>query len=106
MSVIEHGVDTAAFFCEMRRILKPGGLLVISTDYWDGPLDAGDRMLFGVPQKIFNREEVEGLVNTASRHGFKLLGQPDFSCRDRVVAWNGLNYTFLIMSFRLDQGKP
>jgi 2-polyprenyl-3-methyl-5-hydroxy-6-metoxy-1,4-benzoquinol methylase len=29
--VIEHVVDTAALFSEMRRVLRPGGLLLVST---------------------------------------------------------------------------
>ena len=34
LSVIEHGVDIHKYFMEMNRILKKGGLLLTSTDYW------------------------------------------------------------------------
>ena len=34
LSVIEHGVDIHKYFIEMNRILKKGGLLLTSTDYW------------------------------------------------------------------------
>src|SRR5207253_2093385 len=37
MSVIEHGVPLGPFLAESARILKPGGLLVISTDYDQDP---------------------------------------------------------------------
>jgi SAM-dependent methyltransferase len=102
MSVIEHGVDVRLFFTEMRRILKERGLLVISTDYWEDPIDAGDRKLFGVPQRIFTRRQAEELVATARQAGFVPLAPPMFECRDKVISWNGLDYTFLLMTFRVD----
>ncbi len=34
LSVVEHGVNLEAYFREMWRILKPGGMLITSTDYW------------------------------------------------------------------------
>ena len=32
--VIEHGVEIAAFFAEVSRLLKTDGLLFLTTDYW------------------------------------------------------------------------
>lgn len=34
MSVIEHGVDLYKFAGECARVLRPGGKLVVSFDYW------------------------------------------------------------------------
>src|SRR5437867_435721 len=34
LSVIEHGVEISEYFREMARILKKGGYLLTSTDYW------------------------------------------------------------------------
>ena len=39
VSVIEHGVELGPFFLEMHRVLKPGGVLALSTDYWPDPTD-------------------------------------------------------------------
>jgi len=39
ISVIEHNVPLDKFAQEMGRILKPGGLLLVSTDYWSEFVD-------------------------------------------------------------------
>ncbi len=49
LSVIEHGVDLTAFFTEMGRILKPNGLLMLSTDYWETPVDTAGKQDFATP---------------------------------------------------------
>src|SRR4029077_20641085 len=41
LSVIEHGVDLGLFARESARLLRPGGILVASTDYWQETVDNG-----------------------------------------------------------------
>ena len=41
VSVIEHGVDLEAFLKESNRLLKVGGRLFITTDYWEPKIDVG-----------------------------------------------------------------
>jgi SAM-dependent methyltransferase len=53
LSVVEHGVDLSAYFKEAARILKPGGILITSTDYWQTPIDTRGRQMYGVPVHIF-----------------------------------------------------
>ena len=102
LSVIEHGVDWRKFLSEMARILRPGGQLCLSFDYWDAPIDTGDRMAFGAPVKIFQPGEVREMVDYADRIGLALAGDElDLRCRDRVVNWLELYYTFLCLLFRL-----
>ena len=53
MSVIEHGVDVRAFLAESARILRPGGVLVISTDYDQSPPDTSHHTAYGQEVHIF-----------------------------------------------------
>jgi SAM-dependent methyltransferase len=100
MSVIEHGVDPEAYFREMARLIAPGGLLVTSADYWADPIDTGDRVALGVPVRIFSAADAEELVAIGERHGFRAPGPIDLSCDERVVHWDGLEYTFLALAMQ------
>lgn len=99
LSVLEHGVDWRLFFVEMQRVIRGGGRLFISFDYWDDPIDVGDRMAFGAPVHIFDRAEVMQMVAYARDTGFNLNGPLDLTCKDRVVTWLGLQYTFCNLLF-------
>jgi len=110
LSVIEHGVDWRLFLREMARILRPGGHLFVSMDYWRDPIDVGDRISFGVPVKIFTLTEVMDLAAYASELGLVRVGDLELSCEQKVIACMGLDYTFCNLFFRrssrLRQPKP
>ncbi|MBX9854183.1 MAG: class I SAM-dependent methyltransferase [Gemmatimonadaceae bacterium] len=96
LSVIEHGVPIEHYFSEMSRILKPGGLLVTSTDYWETPIDCEGKSAFGVPVRIFDRQDVEEIHAVAERFGFRHERPFAPTCREKVVNWVGLDYTFAV----------
>lgn len=102
LSVIEHGVDTDAFLREMRRLVAPGGLLVVSMDYFDEPTDTAGKAAYGVPIHVFDRPEAEAFLSRASGFGFEPTSEVNLACRDRAVHWrrHGLSYTFLVLALQ------
>jgi len=103
LSVIEHGVDIHKYFMEMNRILKKGGFLLTSTDYWLEKITNTKRVLSkGTPDKIFDRSEIEAAVIIAEKYGLNLIGPIDYSFMDKVVHWDqtGLDYTFIFFAMK------
>lgn len=102
MSVIEHGVPLEAYFREAYRLLKPGGLLITSTDYFPEPIDTSDKFAHGAPIKIFSRRDVEEMIALAERCGLERTSAIDLSCAKRAVRWElyGLEFTFVIFTLR------
>lgn len=104
LSVIEHGVDTAAFLQECARLLVPGGRLFLSFDYWEEPVDTRGQQAYGVPIRIFTRRDIDEMLGWAAKAGLSIAGASDFSCKDRVVHWQrfDLRYTFANLLLRRD----
>ena len=97
ISVIEHGVDLKRFFQETYRILKPEGLLFITTDYWQEKIQTDSSIKpFGLSWSIFSSVEVQAMLALAQQQGFRLLANPEISpCHERTVDWHGQQYTFI-----------
>ena len=107
MSVIEHGVPLEPFLTESARIIRPGGLLIISTDYDQDPPDVSQHAAYGTPVHIFSPAEIKNLVLLAEGRGFALKGSLSLEHAERPVFWKrtGLHYTFIRLTFRrLDDG--
>jgi SAM-dependent methyltransferase len=115
LSVVEHGVDASAFFAEMHRIIRPGGLLVVSTDYADPKIDtAAIREEYRRPTsedenrverstwKIFSRREIEDLVSLAAASGFTIDELPESKSAERFVRYLGQEYSFITLCFARD----
>jgi SAM-dependent methyltransferase len=102
MSVIEHGVPLEAYFREMFRLLKPGGLLITSTDYYPEPIDTGNLSAYGSPIKIFSRQEAQQMIALAKLCGFQSTGEINWECAERPIRWENyqLDFTFLIFTLR------
>jgi SAM-dependent methyltransferase len=102
LSVIEHGVPVRAFLAEVARILRPGGVLVVSTDYDQAPPDTSGITMYGRPVRIFSPADIRALVADAADAGLDLLGQLMLDHAERPVHWarTGLDYTFMRLAFR------
>lgn len=103
LSVIEHGVNLEAYFKEMSRILKPGGVLISSTDYWEHKIDTNSLQTYGTPVKVFTLSEINELLQVARVYGLESTGeQLDLECKEKCVTWKrlGLRYTFVIFTLR------
>lgn len=102
ISVIEHGVDLDAFFREAYRLLKPGGLLFVTTDYWQNKIlvDASIQP-FGLPWTIFSQTEIEQAIALATTRGFFLENNREVpACTETTVSWYEKDYTFIALAFR------
>ncbi len=103
VSVIEHGLNRnlAPFFDEVRRIVREGGLLYVSTDYWPEH-DIPDRRHGVLPMHVFDEDEIRRLCTIAGRSGWGLLGGAPAQLavpEERVVCYAGAEYTFIAMAF-------
>jgi SAM-dependent methyltransferase len=97
LSVIEHGVDLDAYLREAARLLRPGGILVTSTDFWCEPVDTRGQEAYGGLIRIFAPADIDRCLERAAGHGLTAAGPVDLGCDERVVHWErfGLDYTFL-----------
>lgn len=67
-SVTEHSVNLVAFQSEMYRIVKPGGMLSISTDFWPTYEENSDNFCYGLenpPIILFSSEIAKDFLLTA-----------------------------------------
>jgi SAM-dependent methyltransferase len=104
LSVIEHGVPIKGFLVEAARLLKPGGVLFISTDYDQNPPDTTGKTAYGQPVHIFSPDEIRSIVAEADAAGLRLIGELKLAHAQRPVHWPrvGIDYTFLSLGFRKD----
>lgn len=104
-SVIEHGVSIETFFSEMYRILKPGGIFAVSTDFWPEYEDYSHLFPYGVdnsPMKLYDNNTLNDLFSIASTLGFKVPNRTNFEPpEERPIIWERMKaeYTFVWFCF-------
>jgi SAM-dependent methyltransferase len=100
LSVVEHGVDLDGYFREAARILKPGGALVTSTDYFPDPIATHGKQAYGVPVKIFDRDDIADALELAAGHGLRPSAPVPLDAVDKPVHWEltDLDYTFIVFT--------
>jgi SAM-dependent methyltransferase len=107
ISVIEHGVDLDAFFQEAYRLLKPNGLLFVTTDYWQNKIPTDPSIQpFGLSWTIFSQAEIEQAIELARTHGFLIAHNREIpACTDTPVSWYQKDYTFIALAFRKQESS-
>lgn len=102
LSVIEHGVDIQKFFEEMNRILKPNGILVLSTDYYDTKISTTGKYEYGHQIKIFCKNEIKELIKIANKNMFSITSNLTLDSFEKVVRWErfNLDYTYICLTFK------
>lgn len=103
LSVIEHGVNINEYFREMARILKTGGYLLTSTDYWPEKIANTKNVISNnEPDNVFSRIEIESMIEVGEKYGLRLIEPMDYSYGEKVVRWKrtGLEYTFILFGMR------
>lgn len=105
LSVIEHEVDFSKFAKELSRILKPGGHLFVSFDYWNPKPLYEKRKLYKLDWNILDKKDVFNLVDILEENGLQLTGPIDWTLQDAVIndtycsPVSGVSYTFGIFHF-------
>ena len=103
LSVIEHGINLQDYFREASRILKVGGFLITSTDYYPSPIDTRNGIAYGVPIHIFTKEEIMAALDTARDFGLELTSPLSFESKDKTVRWEEFDLCYTFMVFTLEK---
>ena len=105
LSVIEHGIPLESYFREMHRLLKPGGLLITSTDYFPAPIDTKGMVAHGAPVRIFSKPEIQAAISLAQGIGLEPTGELDLECTQKPVRWDAYSVEYSFVIFTLQKSK-
>jgi SAM-dependent methyltransferase len=78
ISVIEHVEEIRKFFRACHMLLKPGGLLFLTTDYWDAEGDDTAHFHW-MRKRIYNDERMRTLLGGLRELGYASFGQADWA---------------------------
>lgn len=111
LSVIEHGVDHQRFFQEIKRIIKVGGVVLLTADYWPEYIDCTGIFPYG-PQnpemKVYHSGDVMQLVEVGKTYGFELCSPLKLDACEKAVRWDNVDreYTFIFIALVRKNSSP
>lgn len=104
LSVLEHQVDYDRFAAEASRLLRNGGRLFITFDYWEPKIKTPVK-LYNLDWQPLDRTLVEQLIKACSDKGLQIDAPFDYSLGKPVIKWGyyaphpDVSYTFAMASF-------
>jgi SAM-dependent methyltransferase len=103
LSVIEHQVDLVKFAKEASRLLKVGGRVFVTFDYWEPTIISNVKM-FGLEWNPLDTKEVKRLIYECEIVGLRLVEDVDWTIQEKVITkgfWapGDFGYTFGIVTF-------
>lgn len=106
LSVIEHEVDFDKLAKECARLLRKGGSLYISFDYWNPKVNTDDvgTKLYGLKWNILDATDVSKLEVAIGNAGLQMTSNLDWTTKETVINENfcapyGKRYTFGLLKF-------
>ena len=104
LSVIEHDIDFKKFSSEASRLLKVGGKLFITFDYWN-PKILSPIEMYGKKWQPLDKQSTEEFISEIEKNNLYLLEDMDWSLKEAVIKWGyysphpSMKYTFGLMVF-------
>lgn len=103
-SVLEHQVNFDDFAKEMSRLLRRGGDLYVSCDFWPEKIDTSLTKLYSLDWNILSKQEAENFIDTCARYGLVISDVVDYTTEDAVINPSycspaQCSYSFLILHF-------
>lgn len=105
LSTIEHEVDLDKFAKECSRLLRKGGKLIVSFDYWPDRIITDGLALYGLKWNILDVGDAMDLTGACAFEGLIISGVVKWATQDAVInpsycsPFPGISYTFGIFEF-------
>ncbi len=106
LSVVEHQVSYSELAKECGRLLKSGGQLFLTCDFWNPKVRTEGMKLYSLDWNILCKEDVEILVEEMAKVGLKITSEIDWTLNEAVInpaycsPVQGVSYTFGIFHFQ------
>ncbi len=72
--------------------------MITSTDNYETPIDTKGQEAYGVPIRVFSKDQIIDALEVAEEFHLKLTGPIDLACDEKAICWNNLEYTFLLFT--------
>ena len=108
LSVIEHQVNYTALSKECARLLKSGGELFITCDFWNPKPDTSLTKLYSLDWNILDQQNINELIDEMKKVGLRITSDFDFTQNEDVInptycsPVQGVSYSFAILHFVKD----